>query len=72
MQHIVQLYVEDCVAASENVLCFLMNVRLLLKDINEQLLLKEKKYASWKLHYQVPFYCIVAVNEISLTVNEFY
>ena len=26
--------------------CFLMNVRLLMKDINERQLLKEKKYAS--------------------------
>ena len=31
MQHIVLLCVEDCVAASENILCFLMYVRLLLK-----------------------------------------
>ena len=31
VQHIVLLCVEGCVAASENILYFLMNVRLLLK-----------------------------------------
>ena len=30
-----------CVAALENISCFLRNIRLLLKDINVRLLLKE-------------------------------
>ena len=34
-------YAEDCVAASDNISYFLRNVRLLLKDIIERLLLKE-------------------------------
>ena len=34
-------YVEDCVAAPRCISMFLKNVRLLLKDINERLLLKE-------------------------------
>ena len=37
----VQLLFCVCVAASGNILYFLMNVQLLLKDINVRLLLKE-------------------------------
>ena len=45
----VQLIFCVCVAASRNILYFLMNVRLLLKDINVRLLLKENVQLLLKL-----------------------
>ena len=52
------LLFSECVAASKNILCFLRNVRLLLKDINVRLLLKE--------NVQLFFWCVAASRNISM------
>ena len=43
--------------------CFLKNVRLLLKDINERLLLKENVQ-------MIYFFCVAASRNISMFFNE--
>ena len=67
---------KNCAAASEHIFCFskcvaaprfislfLKNVRLLLKDINEQLLLKENVQLIFVL-------CVAASTNISMFFNE--
>ena len=70
--HILCRYREkNCAAASEHIFyvsenaprCFLKNVRLLLKDINEQLLLKENVQLLF-------FLCVAASRNISMFFNE--
>ena len=53
-------------AASEYISCFLKNVRLLLKDINERLLLKRKCAAD--IFYVED--CMTASIKISMFFNE--
>ena len=62
-------YVEDCVAASENISYFLRNVQLLLKDINKRLLLKETVQLLLNKFILVED-CVAASTNISMFFNE--
>ena len=61
---------KTCAAASEYIFCFLKNVRLLLKDINERLLLNEKYAAASEYIFFCVEDCVAASRKTSMFFNE--